>query len=503
MKNILEMLERSAERFPDKYIFRDENTDMTYAEFLNTAKNIGTEIAKQGVINKPIAVIAERSVGCLAAMFGVLYSGNFYTVIDSEMPTERVKAIFGTLKPAAAVVTEGCISLLKKTDFSGKVINYETAKDCPADSGLLSKIREKMIDTDLAYALFTSGSTGVPKGAAVSHRAVLCYVKWYADTFKIGESTVFGSQTPFYFSMSVSDVFSTVYAGAELNIIPKMLFSFPMKLLEFLNERRVNTIYWVPSALCIIANWRVLDYGELKFIKKVLFAGEVMPARQLNYWIKKLEGALFANLFGPTETTDICTYYIVDRKFGDGETLPIGRACDNCDVFVVKEDGTEAKIGEEGELYARGSFLAMGYYNNPEKTTAAFVQNPLNTAYPETVYKTGDLVKYNEKGELIYISRIDFQIKHMGYRIELGEIEAAASALDGVTACAAVYDSDKDKIILVYEGKKREITEILSELRVRLPEYMMPQTVKRIKAMPHNANGKIDRKILQNNLEEI
>ena len=503
MKNILEMLEYSAERFPDKYVFRDENTDITYAEFLTTAKSIGTDIAKHGINNKPIAVIAERSVGCLAAMFGVLYSGNFYTVIDSEMPPERVKAIFETLKPAAVAVTEGCLPLLQKLDFNGKVVNYETANDCPVDNNLLGKIRENMIDTFPAYALFTSGSTGIPKGAVVSHKAVISYVKWYADTFEINENTVFGSQTPFYFSMSVSDVFSTVYAGAELNIIPKMLFSFPMKLLEFLNERKVNTIYWVPSALCIIANWRVLDYGELKFIKKVLFAGEVMPVRQLNYWIQKLPDALFANLFGPTETTDICTYYIVDRKFSDGETLPIGRACDNCDVFVVKEDGTKAKTGEEGELYARGSFLAMGYYNNPEKTAAAFVQNPLNTAYPETVYKTGDLVKYNEKGELIYISRIDFQIKHMGYRIELGEIEAAASTLDCVTACAAVYDSDRDKIILVYEGKKREITDILSELRVRLPEYMMPQTVKRIKAMPHNANGKIDRKGLQNNLEEI
>lgn len=503
MKNILEMLEYSAERFPDKYVFRDENTDITYAEFLTTAKSIGTDIAKHGINNKPIAVIAERSVGCLAAMFGVLYSGNFYTVIDSEMPPERVKAIFETLKPAAVAVTEGCLPLLQKLDFNGKVVNYETANDCPVDNNLLGKIRENMIDTFPAYALFTSGSTGIPKGAVVSHKAVISYVKWYADTFEINENTVFGSQTPFYFSMSVSDVFSTVYAGAQLNIIPKMLFSFPMKLLEFLNERKVNTIYWVPSALCIIANWRVLDYGELKFIKKVLFAGEVMPVRQLNYWIQKLPDALFANLFGPTETTDICTYYIVDRKFSDGETLPIGRACDNCDVFVLKEDGTKAKTGEEGELYARGSFLAMGYYNNPEKTAAAFVQNPLNTAYPETVYKTGDLVKYNEKGELIYISRIDFQIKHMGYRIELGEIEAAASALDCVTACAAVYDSDRDKIILVYEGKKREITDILSELRVRLPEYMMPQTVKRIKAMPHNANGKIDRKLLQNNIEEI
>lgn len=500
MKNILEMLERSAERFPDKLIFRDENSDMTYSEFLNTAKAIGTDIAKSGVFKKPIAVIAERSVKNLAAMFGVLYSGNFYTVIDSEMPPERVKAIFNTLKPAAVVVTKACLSLLEKLDFNGKAVNYEIAKDCPADSNLLGKIRENMIDSDPAYVLFTSGSTGVPKGAVVSHRAVLTYVKWYADTFKIDESTVFGSQTPFYFSMSVSDVFSCVFAGAELNIIPKALFSFPMKLIEFLNTRRVNTIYWVPSALCIIANWRALDYGELKYVKKVLFAGEVMPVKQLNYWISKLEGAMFANLFGPTETTDICTYYIVDRNFEDGETLPIGRACDNCDVFVVKEDGTKAKKGEEGELYARGSFLSMGYYNNPEKTAAAFVQNPLNTAYPETVYKTGDLVKYNEKGELVYISRIDFQIKHMGYRIELGEIEAAANALGYVTACAAVYDSDRDKIILAYEGKKRESAEILSDLRLRLPEYMTPQIVKRIKAMPHNANGKVDRKKI---LEEI
>ena len=500
MKNILEMLERSAERFPEKIVFRDETTDMTYSEFLNTAKAIGTDIAKNGINNKPIAVISERSVKNLAAMFGVLYSGNFYTVIDSEMPPERVKAIFNTLKPAAVVVTKACLSLLKKLDFNGKAVNYEIAKDCPADSNLLGKIRENMIDSDPAYVLFTSGSTGVPKGAVVSHKAVLSYVKWYADTFKIDENTVFGSQTPFYFSMSVSDVFSTVYAGGELNIIPKAFFSFPMKLIEFLNTRRVNTIYWVPSALCIIANWRALDYGELKYIKKVLFAGEVMPVKQLNYWISKLEGAMFANLFGPTETTDICTYYIVDRKFEDGETLPIGRACDNCDVFVVNEYGNEAKIGEEGELYARGSFLAMGYYNNPEKTAAAFVQNPLNTAYPETVYKTGDLVKYNEKGELIYISRIDFQIKHMGYRIELGEIEAAANALGYVTACAAVYDSDRDKIILAYEGKKRESAEILSDLRLRLPEYMTPQIVKRIKAMPHNANGKVDRKKI---LEEI
>ena len=235
----------------------------------------------------------------------------------------------------------------------------------------------------------------------------------------------------------------------------------------------------------------------------MLFAGEVMPVKPLNYWREKLPHALFANLFGPTETTDICTYYIVDREFSDGETLPIGRACDNCDVFAVKEDGTAADVGEEGELYARGSFLAMGYYNNPEKTAAAFVQNPLNTAYPETVYKTGDLVKRNENGELIYISRKDFQIKHMGYRIELGEIEAAAYASDGLSSAAVIYDKQEDKIILIYTGRQKDVSEIMNALKSRLPDYMLPQKIIRIKAMPINANGKTDRKWLTANYKNI
>ena len=228
-----------------------------------------------------------------------------------------------------------------------------------------------------------------------------------------------------------------------------------------------------------------------------------MPVKPLNYWRERLPNALFANLFGPTETTDICTYYIVDRKFSGGETLPIGRACDNCDVFVVKEDGTAADVGEEGELYARGSFLAMGYYNNPEKTAAAFVQNPLNTAYPETVYKTGDLVKLNENGELIYISRKDFQIKHMGYRIELGEIEAAAYAAEGLSSAAVIYDKQEDKIILVYTGRQKDVSEIMNALKSRLPDYMLPQKIIRIKAMPINANGKTDRKWLTANYKNI
>lgn len=502
MKNILETVENSALKCPEKVAFRDSESDITYSQLTADAKKIGTAIAEHGICGKPVAVIVDRSVKCITAMLAVLYSGNFYTVIDTEMPDDRVESIFKTLKPAAVICTE---EFSQKANITGcgRVFDYDKCLNTKTDGMLLNGIRERSVSSDPAYVLFTSGSTGVPKGAVLSHASVIAYIKWFVSAFDITDETVFGSQTPFYFSMSVSDVYATLFTGATLNIIPKQLFSFPMKLLEMLNERKVNTIYWVPSALCIFANWRVLDYGKAEYIKKVLFAGEVMPTKQLNYWISKLPDAMFANLFGPTETTDICTYYIVDRQFDDSEPLPIGRHCDNCDVFAVSDSGQPVSVGEEGELYVRGPFLALGYYNNSEKTEETFVQNPLNTSYPERVYKTGDLVRYNERGELIYICRKDFQIKRMGYRIELGEIEAAANSLDFISTCAAVYDDKSDSIVLIYQGKWRETPFVREMLAKRLPDYMMPQKIFVIKSMPYNQNGKIDRVYLKKNYKTI
>ena len=207
--------------------------------------------------------------------------------------------------------------------------------------------------------------------------------------------------------------------------------------------------------------------------------------------------ASFSNLYGPTEVTDICTYYTVDRPFGDEETLPIGKACNNCHILVLKEDNTEAMEGEDGELCVRGSFLAMGYYNNPGKTKESFVQNPLNSHYPELIYRTGDLVRRNSKGELLYLTRKDFQIKRMGYRIELGEIEAAAGSLQEIKACACIYRPETEQLLLFYEGS-RDSDQIRRQLSQKLPRYMQPGRYIRLSRLPHNSNGKIDRKQLQN-----
>ena len=502
-RNILELLEETAEKFPNKVIYEDINRKATYQEFIESTKKIGTTLAEKiNNINTPVAIYIDRSVACLEAMMGVTYSGNYFIVLDTKSPKERNDLILGALSNPTLIVEEKNKEKIKDLDFEGEIFIYEELINSKIHQEKLDEIRNQIIDTDPMYMQFTSGSTGVPKGIVLCHRSVITYAYNIKTTFKIDENTIFGNEPPFYFSMSTLEIYTTMISGATMYIIPKMYFSFPIKLLEFLKEKKINTIYWVPSVLCIIANMKALDEIDLPDLKKVMFAGEVMPVKQLNVWIEHLPNAMFANLYGPTEITDICTYYVVDRKFDDSESLPIGKQCYNCNVLIIKDDGTKAKPGEEGELCVRGSFLALGYYNNPEKTNSAFVQNPLNSAYPELIYKTGDIVKENENGEIMYLSRKDFQIKHMGYRIELGEIENTINNIEGMISCACVYDMRNKKIVLFYQAKN-ELTEdmVISEANSKLISYMRPNEFRRLDRMLYNANGKIDRKELKNLLK--
>lgn len=502
MITVLDYLESNERKFPAHTICEDEVGKLPLSDFVNKAKSIGTYLCQYQMERQPIAVFMDNTAASWVAMMGVVYSGNFYVLIDAMMPIERIKGIIQTLDLKVLIVDEKCSKQAQRLE-DVEVLLYDTLVHTQQNDAVLQAVRKKLIDTDPVYALFTSGSTGVPKGTVVNHASVIKYTQWYIETFHINENTIFGSQTPFYFSMSVATLFSGIMAAACLVLIPKQMFSFPVKLIEFMNEKKINTIYWVPSAMKIIANYKVLDNRQLPYLKTVLFCGEVMPTKQLNYWRAHMpEDTLFANLYGPTETTDVATYYVVDRPFRDDESLPIGNACANCAVMIVKEDGTLAQDGEEGELLIRGSFLASGYYNNPQKTSEVFCQNPLNTAYPELVYRTGDIVKYNEYGEILYLTRKDFQIKHQGYRIEPGEIETAISAVAGVFECASIYD-EKDSLIVLYcTGTDLSAKKLIEGVRDRLPKYMIPNKFIILDEMPHNANGKIDKKELKRRYEQ-
>ncbi len=499
-KSIIDVLKKTTAEFGTKTAFCSADEDCSYEAFTADAERIGSFLLHHGLEKKNVAIFIDKNVNCLRAMFGSAYACACYTVLDINSPKDRLAAIMDTLRPDCVIVDAHSVGKLSVRAYC----MYDVAdmlKEEPDYPGL-EKAHAAMCDTDPLYILFTSGSTGVPKGTVICHRSVIAYSTAIVETFGIDETTVWGSQTPLYFSMSILDVFSSVLSGAAFCIIPKMYFSFPMMLMQYMNDKKINSIYWVPSAMGIVANFNTFDEIKPEYLKLVLFAGEVMPTKQLNVWRRALPGVTFANLYGPTEITDTCTYFIVDRDFADSDSLPIGVPFDNCDVLVINDEGGLVCPGstDSGELCVRGSFLGLGYYNNPEKTAAVFTQNPLNKSYPELIYHTGDLVSYNARGELIYLGRKDFQIKHMGYRIELGEIEANINAIDGINECACIYEDSQ--IVLFYQSSKVTEELIYQEIKERLAAYMRPTRVIRLRAMPHNANGKIDRKKLKTDLAE-
>lgn len=499
--NVLEYLEQASDKYPDKTALKDVTQEVTFSQFEQRAKVLGCSIIDKIAcsIRNPIVVLVDRTSASLIAFMGVLYSGNYYVPVDNQTPTERLQSILDTLSPKLILCESKDEKALKGVSRQPEIICIDQYCYKEADSGYdthkLQAVRDRIIDTDPVYTIFTSGSTGTPKGIVVPHKNVIDLAEWLTNTFGFSEADVIGNQTPFYFDASVKDLYLCLKNAITLCIIPKKLFMFPIKLVEYLNENKVTAILWATSAITLISNSKIFMKSLPAYINKVFFAGEAMFAKNLNGWRKYLPDAMYVNLYGPTEATVDCTYYIVNRDFGDDEVIPIGKACRNMEVILLDENRQPVTGNMPGELCVRGTGVALGYINSPELSDQVFIQNPLNSSYRDILYCTGDIVRYNEFGEIVFISRKDGQVKHMGNRIELGEIEAAVNAVNEIEACVCFYDHDASKIVLFYIGKI-EKAELIIKLSSKLPKYMIPNILEQFSFFPYNANGKIDRRKL-------
>ena len=505
MKLSIEYLENTAAVFGDKDVIKEPGKSMTYQELLHNAKKIGWNLNKRlsGEKNKPIAIFIDKGCECLSAIFGVLYSGNCYVPMDIKTPKERFDSIIKTMESKVVICTEKTSLLIKKNQIECEALIYEDLSDvseCETEmETILKSIREKTVDTDLMYILFTSGSTGTPKGVAITHRALDDYIQALLSSVPIDSTDVVGNQVPFYVDMSLKDIYMSIAVGASIVTIPQTYFMSPKKLLTYLNESGVTTLMWVPTAYGIVTRFDGLTHIRPNSLKKFLFSGESMPISVLRYWMQSYPTAVWIQLYGPTEITGACTYFIVDRLYEEGETVPIGKPFPNTGIILLDETNREIKsnsANEPGEICVYGSCLAAGYYNNPEKTAEAFVQNPLINTYPSLMYCTGDIAKWDDNRNLIFVSRKDHQIKHGGRRIELGEIETAVDSIDEIKASCCVHESSTDTIVLFYEGNLLE-DEVKSRLKKKLPQYMIPGKLICMDYLPTLSNGKLDRKRME------
>ncbi|WP_127495070.1 amino acid adenylation domain-containing protein [Paenibacillus glycanilyticus] len=494
--NVMEYLEYTVRRVPDKIAYANDEFSLTFQEVYGQSRAIGTFLNRHHLQKQPIVVFMNRSPKAIAAYYGVIYSGNFYVPLDEEMPRTRIETIVRKINPGVIICDESTMATADAIDFQGNVHLFDDLIQGPVDDEALTRIRLSALDTDPLYVVFTSGSTGVPKGVIANHRSVIDYIENLSDVLSLCEDTIFGNQTPLYLDACFKELFPTLKFGATTYIIPKSLFMFPLKLVEFLNEYRINTVCWVVSALTMISSFKVLDKLVPQYLHTVAFGSEVFPVKQFNLWRRALPNAKFVNLYGPTEATGMSCYYKVERAFEEHEILPIGRPFRNTEILLLGAGDREAAPGEAGEICIRGTCLTMGYYGDFAKMNEVFVQNPLNDQYPELIYRTGDLGKYNEHGELMFVSRKDYQIKHMGYRIELGEIEANVNRLEGIKSACCVYDKTMEKIVLFFVGET-DARSIVKELKQLLPKYMIPNRIERLDAMPLTTNGKIDRVYLK------
>lgn len=499
--NLIEYFIEEVNRFPNRIAVIDGEREITLSELDRKARQLAKVVIDTcDCKNCPVGMFLPKSIEAAVTDLAITYSGNAYMNLDVKNPAERLGNIFALVKPSAVVTNSKFRTVIEPiaTANGAAVINVEEiAADttAPSQEVLLERISD-LIDTDPYCIINTSGSTGTPKGVVLNHKSFIDFMAQTFDEYHFSENDIIGSLSPVVFDIWSYELCLLQGKGASIVIIPDTWSAFPVKILQLMQQHKVSYIFWVPTIMVNMANMGLLEQVSLPDLRLCWFAGEVFPTKQFNIWRHNLPQTIFANFYGPIEITLDCVYYTVEREIADDEPIPIGKPFRNTSILILDENNQNVtKANKEGELCIRGTSLAMGYYNNPEKTAAVFVQNPLNHSYPEIIYRTGDLVFINNFGEIVFKGRRDSLIKHLGYRIELGEIEhVIINTLKLVKNGCVVYNHQRKEITLYYEAEQ-ELTaaNFRKSIGNTLPKYMIPMVYHHLSELKRNTNGKIDR----------
>lgn len=510
-----QLLTRAAAALPDQVAVRDRHRSLTYRQLDAAANGVARALISGGVARGDrVGIFAAKSVGTVAVVYGILKAGAAYVPIDSKQPGMRAAAIASDCAISALAATSSGASALLGL-VAGPAPGFVLVVDdgprplnlgCPslslaeatADSQAADP-RVPVIDQDLAYVLYTSGSTGTPKGVMLTHRNALTFVEWCAATVGIGPDDRISNHAPLHFDLSVMDLYLSALGGATLVLVDEEESYFGSALARFLREERITVWYSVPSALMLITRLAGADADPFPDLRAVAFAGEVYPTRRLRELRAMLPRAALWNLYGPTET-NVCTYWRVDQVPEDDQAIPIGRACENYEVFALREDGSLACVGEDGELFVRGSGVMKGYWGRPDLTAEVLVPNPLPGRPPDLVYRTGDLARLRPDGCYDFLGRRDHQVKTRGYRVELGEVEARLNSHPGLQAAVAVAVPHQEwgtaivAVVVPASGYVLSALEVRRHVAELLPRYMVPARVEIVSALPRTSTGKVDRR---------
>lgn len=494
----------SSRRFPNKAALNCADQSSSYSESEKLTNAIANQLRRDGLVRGSfVPFFMAKSINSIHAVLSILKADCAYVPIDINSPGNRIQSILDACDASLVVVDSTSRSLFEDLVPAAARPNLLVIDEF--EGGDETEPDYQNLSIDIAYVLFTSGSTGVPKGVMIPHKAIIDYIDWCVDEYDLTDKDVVANHAPLYFDNSTFDIYTAFKAGTELHLVDDAVNDFILALIKWIDERGITTFFCVPSVLSMLLRTRRLKSSSFSRLRHLICAGEVLPPDVLRAWMELYPHVHFTNMYGPTEITVDCSYHVVSSPPGEGElAVPIGRARPNMELFVREESGTlSKKVGARGELLVRGTAVAYGYLGDEEKTRKAFIQNPNNRFFHDPLYCTGDLVEINPNREFLFLGRADDQIKYLGYRIELGEIEAQLTSVEGVDECIVVFNdavesSDQAIGALISSVASIGSEEISAALKKQLPSYMVPGIlVFSNDDFPRTANGKYDRQSIR------